>query len=98
MNGSPLKTLVAQGLRNNQIAERLGVHPSTITRRLREEGLANPDQKLTERRASTRHLHALGWSVADIARFQAISVPTVYRDLRPLAESDIGPGQTDVPA
>lgn len=91
-----IRDLVAQGLSNSAIAARLGVHPSTITRRLRAQGLTN--LKLAQRRRCIQDLRRAGWTPADIARHQGVSRDVVYKDLRHLTEPNKDPGQTGKPA
>ena len=93
-----LQHWVAQGLRNSEIAARLGVHPSTITRRLRAQGLTNPRLQLTERRRRIQELHRAGFTTAEIAQSQGVSHEVVYKDLRRLTDPNNRPRQTGKPA
>jgi DNA-binding NarL/FixJ family response regulator len=98
-----LQKLVAQGLHNSEIARELGVHPSTITRRLRHQGIINPPTRtdLTTRRTRIHRMHQSGFTANEIAESQGVSRQVVYRDLRLITEpnkSSAKPGQNDIPA
>ena len=95
-----LRDLVAQGLPNAQIARQLGVHRSTVARRLHAQGLTNPPARIDfiQRRARIKHLRSAGLSVADIARTLGVSKRVVWGDLRRLTKANIGPRQTGKPA
>lgn len=95
-----IRDLVAQGLPNAQIARKLGVHRSTVARRLRAQGLTNPPARIDfiQRRARIKHLRSTGLSVADIARTLGVSRRVVWGDLRHLTEPNKSPRQTDKPA
>jgi DNA-binding CsgD family transcriptional regulator len=95
-----IRDLVAQGLSNSEIAARLGVHPSTITRRLQAQGLTNAPTRpdITQRRIRIERLRDAGLTVAEIAAAEHISPWVVCWDLRHLTETNKGPGQNDKPA
>lgn len=95
-----IRDLVAQGLPNAQIARTLGVHRSTVARRLHAQGLTNPPARIDfiQRRARIEHLRSTGLSVADIARTLGVTKRVVWGDLRRITEVHIGPGQTGKPA
>lgn len=72
--------LAMAGLSDSQIAERLGIHPNTATKKRVLGGVRRPHQIITaEQKSQINKLADDGVSVNEIARTAGVSWPTVAK-------------------